>query len=75
MTWGAYTQQGNLQELDTLGSRLSLAIRCPVHYPAYNKNVFECKCNVTFSLFIVKGAVGNGNWEPIIKKHKDGKKQ
>ena len=65
-SWGAYAQEGNLDELDTLGSRLSQEISCPVHYPAYGKNLFECICGVTFPLFLLKG----GDWNKIREIHK-----
>ena len=65
MTWGAYTQSGNLEEIDALGAELSVRINCPVHYPAYNKNIFECMCGVIFPLYVVRGK----NWADIIKKH------
>ncbi len=69
MTWGAYIQQGNLQELETLGSQLSVEIGCSVHYPAFNKNMFECNCGVTFPLFIIKGR----DWDKIREIHKNGR--
>ncbi len=65
MVWGAYIQSGKLQEVDQLGSELSLVIHCAVHYPAYNKNLFERKCGVVFPLYLVK----TKNWEVIIQKH------
>lgn len=68
MTWGAYVQQGNLQELEMLGTQLSTEIDCPVHYPAYNKNAFECKCKVVFPLYIVKAR----DWNRIREIHKNG---
>jgi len=41
-------------EVDELGKKLSLAIHCPIHYPAHDKNIFECKCGITFPIFLVK---------------------
>ena len=70
MGWGAYVQSGKLQEVDQLGSELSLAIHCPVHFPAYGKNLFECKCGVVFPLYLVK----TKNWEVIIQKHVEERK-
>jgi len=67
MTWGAYIQTGITEEVDSLGSQLSLEIGCAVHYPAYNKNLFECKCGVIFPLYIVRGR----NWELVRRKHKE----
>ena len=67
VTWGAYQQHGLDEEIDSLGSRLSIEIGCPVHYPAYNKNLFECKCGVIFPLYVVKAQ----NWLVIRKKHTD----
>lgn len=65
MVWGAYVQPGLDEEIDSLGSRLSVEISCPVHYPAYGKNLFECHCGVIFPLYLVRG----GNWELIKQKH------
>ena len=65
MTWGAYIQTGITEEIDGLGSQLSLEIGCAVHYPAYNKNLFECKCGVIFPLYVVRWK----NWELIRRKH------
>ena len=69
MTWGAYVQQGFTQEIDEAGSRLSIEIGCPVHYPAFGKNIFECMCGVVFPLYLVKG----GDWEAIRKRHDEEK--
>ena len=65
MVWGAYVQQGLNEEIDSLGAKLSIEIDCAVHYPAYNKNLFECRCGVIFPLYVVKGQ----NWELIKQKH------
>lgn len=56
----------NQEELERLGVKLNLAIECPIHYPAFGKRLFECKCGVVFPLFIVDG------WsvEDLIKLHK-----
>ncbi len=67
MTWGAYIQPGLSEELDSLGSKLSVEIGCPVHYPAYNKHLFECRCGVIFPVYLVKG----GSWEIIKRKHEE----
>ncbi len=67
MGWGAYQQPGLNEEIDQLGSKLSIEIDCAVHYPAYNKNLYECHCGVIFPLYIVKSR----NWELIKKKHED----
>ena len=65
MSWGAYIQSGKLSELEELGGLLSIAISCPVHYPAFNKPVFQCNCGVTFPLY----ALQSGMWEAIVEKH------
>ena len=43
-------------EVERLGKKLNLAIGCPVHYPAFGKRLFECKCGVIFPLFVVEGS-------------------
>lgn len=70
MTWGAYLQQGLSEEIDYLGAKLSVEIGCPVHYPAFNKNLFECKCGVIFPLYVVKLE----DWELIKRKHVEERK-
>ena len=54
--WGYYMQGSDQQiEVDDLGSWLSQTIHCAVHYPAWGKRMFECKCGITFPLFILHG--------------------
>jgi len=66
--WGSYIQGSDqLQEIDELGSELSLAIGCAVHYPAFGKRLFECRCGVIFPAYLVKGR----NWELIKQKHEE----
>jgi len=66
MAWGYY-MQGNKQlvEVDQLGSKLSLEIGCAVHYPAFGKNLFECKCGVIFPLYLVRSM----DWDLLREKH------
>jgi|TARA_Y100000310_G_scaffold64447_1_gene59968 hypothetical protein len=69
-SWG-YFQQGSNQlqtELEELGARLSQEIACPVHYPAYGKKVFECRCHVLFPHFFVQG----NDWTTVRKHHEEG---
>ena len=64
--WGFFEQGSDqLQERMELGEWLSLTLHCPIHYPAYGKNLFECKCGVIFPLYVVKLR----NRELITKKH------
>jgi len=71
MTWGTYVQQGNLEEIERLGSQLSKEINCPVHYPAWNKNMFECKCNIIFPYYMVNAK----DWDRIREIHRKGGRQ
>jgi hypothetical protein len=72
-SWGYYMQgNGRQEELEQAGSQLSLVLNCPVHYPAYGKRVFECKCGVTFPRFAVEGALQGNDWSLIIKQHVEG---
>ena len=54
--WG-YFMQGNpkQEEIEEQGSRLSKILNCPVHWPAWGKDIYECKCGVLFPAFVVKG--------------------
>ncbi|KKN75157.1 hypothetical protein LCGC14_0383160 [marine sediment metagenome] len=63
--WGYYLQTPEQRDVDELGSKLSVVLNCPVHFPAWGKNMFECLCGVIFPLYIVKG----GDWEKIKQKH------
>ena len=65
MSWGGYMQSDFDLETDELGSKLSIALRCPVHYPAYGKNLWECKCGVIFPRYLLKSE----NWKLIVRKH------
>ena len=67
--WG-FNLQGNTQtqSIDKLGSKLSVMLECAVHYPAYDKRIFECKCGVLFPLFMLEGQ----SPEQIISHHQEG---
>lgn len=66
--WGFFIQGSDQQaEVMELGEKLSKAIHCPVHYPAYNKNMFECRCGVIFPVYLVK----TEDWDKINKKHQE----
>jgi hypothetical protein len=69
MSWGRHIQSGNLQEIDNMGSQLSIQIDCPVHFPAFNKSLFECKHGVIIPTFMVKGAILLNDWSQVIRKH------
>ena len=65
-SWGYYMQGSEQQGLvDELGSELSVAINCPVHYPAFGKHLFECMCGVVFPVYLVRIK----NWDLIKRKH------
>ena len=68
MTWGAYVQPGLDEEIEALGAKLSVEIRCPIHYPAYNKKLYECMCGVVFPLYLLRMAETKG-WDVIREKH------
>lgn len=62
----------NQEKLEREGSELNKHLSCPVHYPAFDKRLFECKCGVIFPRFVVEHAVESGDWEAILKLHKEG---
>lgn len=72
MVWGSYLQGGNAdwELLERLGSQLSLRIDCAVHYPAYDKRLFECK-HTTFPRFAIESANSSSDWSAVIKHHKE----
>ena len=68
MSWGYYMQGSEqMMEVDELGSKLSMVIGCPVHYPAFGKHLFECRCGVIFPAYLLRG----GDWELIVRKHEE----
>ena len=71
--WG-YFQQGSdqMHEIMELGELLNSKIDCPVHYPAFGKNLFECKCNVIFPVYMVKGARAVDIWDLVYQVHAEG---
>lgn len=69
IAWDMNQQAGFSEEVHELGAQLSIVLGCPIHYPAYNKHLFECVCGVIFPLYLVSG----GNWEILRKKHKEEK--
>ena len=69
--WGFYMQGSDqMVEVDELGSELSTELHCPVHYPAFGKNLFECQCGVIFPVYLVKGK----DWKLIRRKHEEERK-
>ena len=72
-SWGYY-MQGNWgnRELETAGSTLSVRLDCPVHYPAFGKRLFECRCGVLFPRFVVDAALRTGDWSVVLKEHAEG---
>jgi hypothetical protein len=72
--WGFYVQGSDeLIEIEKCGEKLSLLIHCPIHYPAWGKPIFECKCGVLFPLFVVIASINN-NPEFLINQHIEGYK-
>lgn len=68
--WGYYMQSNQAWlEIDELGSKLSIEIGCPVHYPAFGKRLFECRCGVIFPVYLVAGR----NWDLIRHRHEEEK--
>ena len=54
--WGYFQQGAELMEkIMELGKKLNLAIDCPIHYPAFGKRLFECRCGIIFSAYVVEG--------------------
>jgi len=74
-SWGYYMQgNGHQREVDICGSQLSERLSCSVHYPAYGKRLFECRCGVLFPAYVVQAAVDTGDWEAVLKLHEDGER-
>lgn len=67
MNWEKH--QPTLDEsVDRMGIELSLAIHCAVHFPAYNKRVFECEHGVIFPVYM--NQYDKAAW---VKKHEEEK--
>ena len=59
-----------LNKIMELGEYLNLTIGCPVRYPAFDHNIFECKCGIPFPVFVVEG--NRDSPDVLIKIHRDG---
>jgi hypothetical protein len=70
--WGSYIQGQGWEEIDKAGSALSQYLHEPVHYPAWNKRLFECKCCVIFPVWMIEAAMKTGDYRMIQEKHKLG---
>ena len=69
--WGSYVQGGQDWELlETVGIQLNNHISCGVHYPAYDKRLFECHCGIIFPRWAVEAAINSADWSDIDKLHK-----
>jgi len=72
-SWGYYLQGNEDQQfLNKAGGELSKVIDCAVHYPAFDKRMFECKCGVLFPVFVVRSALDSGDWSAVLKQHEEG---
>lgn len=49
-------QQGTFNSIDILGKKLSLIIGCPVTWPGYDKNIFVCRCGISFHVYRLQGS-------------------
>ncbi|KKL49740.1 hypothetical protein LCGC14_2312510 [marine sediment metagenome] len=68
--WGYFIQGSDQQlEAEELGSILSVKLGCAVHYPAYNKPLYECLCGITFPISIVKHCRKVMDWGYVLEKH------
>lgn len=63
-------QQGT--EKETIGAKLSQVIGCAIHYPAYEKNMYQCRCGTTFPYYIVSYAYNQDSWEDVLRMHREG---
>ena len=70
ITWGAYMRDNNFEKIDIAGAALSNHISCAVHYPAYDKRLFECKCGIIFPVWAVEAAIMTDKWEDIDNLHR-----
>jgi hypothetical protein len=76
--WGFYLQGSDEQlEVEELGGWLSLSLKEPVHYPAWGKPIFECKCGVLFPLYAVNYFKSLGDVKGaamLVEQHEQGYK-
>jgi hypothetical protein len=73
--WGFTVQGSDDQiEVEKLGEWLSQVIHEAVHYPAWGKPIFECRCGVLFPLFAVKACYEKNDEDMLKGQHEDGYK-
>jgi hypothetical protein len=73
--WGFHLQgsQAN-RDKDSMGAELSVILDCPVHYPAFDKGLYECECGIVFPQHAVKYAWQSKDWSAITELHSSGYK-
>ena len=66
-------QEGSFDEIDTLGRTLSALLGCTVNWwGSVGKNVFVCKCSISFSGSRLKDS---DDWTWAKRKHEENSKQ
>ena len=72
-SWASQNEfiNGNMHLIMEAGAELSKVLDCPVHYPANEKRMFECHCEIPFPLYMVEHAMETGDWESIEARHKE----
>jgi len=64
-------QQGNINSVDAIGSRLSLLLHCGVKLPGFNQPNFICNCEISFSIDELRSSY---DWDWAKEKHDKGGK-
>lgn len=59
-------QQGNFNDVDSLGKKLSLVLGCPVRWTGHERNVFVCSHDIAFPLHRLKGL---DDWTQVKAEH------
>ena len=62
-------QQGINGDIDTLGRKLSLVLKCGVRWPGHDKNIFVCNCGIPFPVYRLRAS---GDWSWAAKEHEKG---
>ena len=71
--WGSYIQgKGDFEHLNQIGTALNQHLNEAIHYPAFDKRLFECTCNIVFPVWMIEGAILTNNWSLVDKRHKEG---
>ena len=66
--WGFEQIGGFPEDIERLGSRLSIELGCPIKFPGFEKNTFVCRHEMVIPVFRLKVDEG---WTFVKREHEE----